>query len=363
MMIRAALSLFLLVFSAPALSLASPAGYTRTCASPVQPGVPNLPAATPLPTGVSGRVDFLAAHYASDGSLLATLSLGDPDHLHPMASSFKPLVVHAVFRDIDAGRLKLGTPVRVSDATRSLGPFPSGQTQLSTLLDIAINGSNNTAADLLLLTYSPGRLAREVHAQSPCTQVLLTTKGWWTAQSGLAPSVLGQDTAKGARDYGRLPFEARVKVAGQLIAAAQQVKPAALTAAVDRVFASKRYDPSSELDLQNITTPRAYLPLVAATLPGDDLSASSRALQRKILSTGCCRPATLRLANLGWWAKGGITWRVLNLTGVVQLPNGSRLAYVFMNDLSDTADTGALRGTADQVATWIESQLLTLARP
>ncbi|WP_456830571.1 serine hydrolase [Deinococcus sp. UYEF24] len=350
------------LLSTAAAGVAIPAGYTRSCsAGGVQGALPNLTAQLPLPKSVTGRIDFLAARYGPDGVLLQTISLGDPDHLHPMASSFKPLVVHAVLKDIDAGRLKLNTPVRVSSATRSLGPFPSGITPVSTLLDIAINGSNNTAADLLLLQYGPERLAREVDEQSAhCTQVLLTTKGWWTAQSGLAKEALGK---AGAAGYGRLPFGPRLQVAGQILAAAGKVSPAQLGPALDRVFAGKNYDPNSELDLQNVTTPRSYLPLVAKTLPGDDLSAGSQALLRKILSTGCCRPERPRLKAAAWWAKGGITWRVLNLTGVVQLPDGSRLAYVYMNDLSQTADAGALRANAPAAVTWIESQLLVLLNP
>jgi beta-lactamase class A len=308
-----------------AAAIPAPAGYTRSCsvATP-QAAVPNLLAREPLPTGISGRVDFLAQLTRKDGTLLRTLSRGDPDHLHPMASSFKPLVVHAALQDIDAGRLTLNTVLPVSDATRSLGPFPQGPVPVRTLLDIAINGSNNTAADLLLLNVGPERLAREVYTSSGgCTQLLLTTKAWWTAQSGLAGAALGQGGAPG---YGALLFEQRLGVAAGLIAASQAVSPARLGPALDRVFASRTYDPNSELNLQNITTPRSYLPLVAATLPGDDLSAPSRALLRKILSTGCCRPDHPRLKAVAWWAKGGITWRVLNLTGVVALPVGSRLA-------------------------------------
>ncbi|GGR33480.1 serine hydrolase [Deinococcus ruber] len=347
-----------------ASALAVPADTNRTCRTGSAPAsVPNVQATRPLPTTVSGQVDFLAGYYRPDGTLLGTISLGNPDRLHPMASSFKPLVVHAVLADIDRGRLQLATPVAVSDATRSLGPFPAGPTPLSKLLDIAINGSNNTAADLLLLTYGPERLAREVHTNSPCTQVLLTTKGWWTAQSGLASSVIGSRTAAGVKAYGALPFEQRVKVAGRLIVAAQQVRASVLEPALDRVFASSSYDPASELDLQNVTTPRAYLPLVAGTLPGDDLSASSRALLRHILSTGCCRPAAPKLKNAQWWAKGGITWRVLNLTGVVERPDGSRLVYVYMNSLSNTHDAGALRASVPPVVDWIETQLQLLAQP
>ena len=278
-----------------------------------------------------------------------------------MASSFKPLVVYAVLRDIDAGRLTLNTPVRVTDATRSLGPFPPGAIRIDTLLDIAINGSNNTAADLLLLGYGPERLAREVDQESGhCTQVMLTTKGWWTAQSGLVREVLGKG---GAAGYGKMPFEQRLQVAGQILVASQKVSPALLGPALDRVFGAKSYNPNSELDLQNTTTPRSYLPLVARTLPGDDLSSASRALLRKILSTGCCRPEHPRLQFRSWWAKGGITWRVLNLTGVVEMPDGSRMVYVYMNDLSSTADAGALRASTPAAVTWIESQLMVLLKP
>ena len=52
-----------------------------------------------------------------------------------------------------------------------------------------------------------------------------------------------------------------------------------------------------------------------------------------------------------------------DLTGVVELPGGSRLAYVFVDDLSDTSDARALRAQGPAAVTWIESQLLAPLNP
>ncbi|WP_188963365.1 serine hydrolase [Deinococcus aquiradiocola] len=344
----------------PARAVPAPAGYARTCGE-----VPSAQeVTTPLPRGVTGRVDFFAARYdPATGAVTRAVRYGRPDALHPMASSFKPLLVHAVWADIDAGRFTPGTLVTSTPGTRSLGAFPAGRNTLAHLTDIAINGSNNTAADLLLLTYGPERLAREVHAVSPCTSVLVTTKGWWAAQAGLAPDVLGPDAVRGAARYGAMPFEARVGVAGALIRAGQRSSAQAVEAGIDRVFRSRTYSPAMELDLQNTTTPAAYTALVRDTLSGAGLSAASASAVRKIFGTGCCRPEHPRLRATYWGAKGGITWRVLNLTGYVELPDGTQLAYVFMNDLSDTADAGALRASVPGVLPWIETQLLRLSAP
>ncbi|MDB5044252.1 MAG: serine hydrolase, partial [Deinococcus sp.] len=74
----------------------------RASAAPVQ-----LAPSSALPVGVSGRVAFSAILFGPDGQPLRELTLGDPDALHPLASTFKPLVVEAVLRDIDAGKLRL----------------------------------------------------------------------------------------------------------------------------------------------------------------------------------------------------------------------------------------------------------------
>lgn len=328
------------------------------------PGVTAPAPATPLPASVSGRVDFYAARY--DPRTLqpkAALALGQANAVHPLASSFKPLVVQAILQDVDAGRFTLSHTFTATAATRSIEGYPPGPTALSELVKRAIVRSDNTASDLLQLAYGPVRLARRVQQLSPCTTVLLTTKAWWAAQAGLSAGVLGPDTGAGALAYAGLPFDQRLQQAGRLIAASQQVSGPQVEAALDRYFHGPQYLPALELALQNTSTPQAYTDLMVRTLSGAGLQAETRQLFRRVLAAGCCQPKLPRLRASYWASKAGSGWRLLTLTGLVELPGGDLLAYSYFNDNSATTDAELMELQLPVVVRWIESGLLSLASP
>ncbi|GGR14024.1 serine hydrolase [Deinococcus ruber] len=318
----------------------------------------------PLPAAVSGRVRFYAARY--DPQTLAPLgavALGRVNEVQPLASTFKPLVVHGMLEDVDAGRFTLSSVFTTTPANRSIERFPAGKNSLLTLAKRAIVLSDNTAADLLMLAYGPQRLARSVQAQSPCTSVLLTTKAWWTAQAGLAAGVLGTDTLAGAQHYAQQGFEDRVQTARQLIAASANVEAPALERALDSYFHGPAYTQALELALQNTSTVNAYADLMARTLPGNDLRPATRRVFRDIMEGGCCRPKQPALKTTYWAAKAGSGWRILNLVGYVETADGTRLAYAYFNDQSNTTDSEQMELQIPSVVKWIQANLLTLASP
>ncbi|GAA5533855.1 serine hydrolase [Deinococcus aluminii] len=327
-----------------------------TCQAGPQPGPPLQ--AAPLPSSVTGRVSFYAALYGKTGPT-RSLALGDMDAVYPLASTFKPLVVHGILRDVDAGKFKLNTPFTTTAANRSIEGYPAGTNTLQELAQRAIHLSDNTANDILQLAYGPARLAREVRATSPCTTVLHTTKAWWAAQAGLTPDVLGPDPLTRLRTLAQQSFEQRLLTARVLNTAAQAVAAPRLEAALDAYFHGQTYTPELEYYVQNTSTARAYTDLMAQTLSGADLKPGTRAVYRKILQSGCCRPKTPRLQATYWAAKAGSGWRLLTLTGYVETPGGV-MAYTYLNDQSDVTDAEEMEKQIRPVVAWIEGNLLTL---
>ena len=317
------------------------------------------PVSVPLPALVSVRVAFYIAEYDRAGRVLQAQSLGDINAVHPIASTYKGLLLEAVMREVDAGRLSLKQVFKTTDANRSIEGYPAGTNTLQVLAERAIHLSDNTAADILQLAYGPDKLARLVQERSSCTQVMLTTKGMWAFQSGLIPQVSG-DVVQGSRAFAALPFNERVKRAAVINQAAQGVLGPDVEQALDVWFKGSQYTPQVDLDLQPTSTAKALTDLVARTFGGQNLS-GSRAMYRKIMQTGCCRPRQPRLKTSYWGAKAGSGWRVLTETGYVELPGGRMFAYTYLNDLSEVDDSDLIEPQLRPVTLWIEDLLMSMA--
>ena len=312
-----------------------------------------------LPEVVTGRVGFYAAAYRK-GVKVSSLALGDPTAVFPTASIFKTLVVHAALRAVDAGTLKLEQLFTTTPANRSIESYPRGTHRLRDLMERAIRDSDNTASDILHLTVGPKNLAREIRAKSPCTTVLLTTKAWWTAQAGLASQVLGSDARSGARSYAEQAFDRRLEMAALLIAAARQVTAPSVEDALDAYFHGPSYTPDLELWVQNTTTAAAYTDLIANVLPAIDLKPRTRRIFREIMHQGCCIPKDTPIRPAYRAAKAGSGWRILTLTGYLEMPDGLTLAYTYLNDCSDTLDAEEMEKQIRPMNAWIDRVLLEL---
>ena len=314
-----------------------------------------------LPDVVSGRVSFYAALYDRRGHPVRAASLGPSNALFALGSAFKPLVVRAALQAVDAGTLSLNALITTTPGKRSIERYPAGQNTVATLARRALERSDNTASDLLFLGLGPSTISRAVNRLSACTSLLHTTKAWWAAQAGLAPGVF-PDLIPDAVSASRLPFEERLKLAARLNARAQELTGPEVEAALDSYFHGPNYAPELEVALQNTSTAQAYTDLLARTLGGDDLKASTRSLLRTWLGNSCCQPARPALKTVYWGHKAGSGWRLLTLTGLAELPDGRRLAYAYFNDGSDTQDAEEMERQIRPVVGWIEAALLELAR-
>ncbi|MBB5375056.1 hypothetical protein HNQ07_000500 [Deinococcus metalli] len=351
----------------PPVSNTKPAGPTArpvwntapaVCGEPTRPTL----TASPLPGTVSGRVAFYAAEYApTTQRVIRSVGLGALNELQPVASTYKPVVVELALRDVDAGRLSLNTPFTTTAANRSIEAYPPGTHTLVDLAKRAIVRSDNTAGDILQQAVGTQRVALSLRWRSPCTSVLLTSKAAWAAQGFLQSAVLGDDLLSGAHSYFALPFAERVAVATRLNANAARFTGPEVEAAIDSYFRGPLYDPFIDLAFQHTSTAKAYADLVARVYGGNNLQPGTRRLFRDLLSQGCCHPRTSPLNATYWGAKAGSGWRLLTLTGLVEMPGGRTFAYAYLNDGSDTLEAEDMEAQIPAVVTWIEQNLRTLA--
>ncbi|WP_240741119.1 serine hydrolase [Deinococcus sp. Arct2-2] len=335
-----------------------------TCVEPAANGAPvQLAPTSALPVGVSGRVAFSAIVFGPDGQPLREMALGDVDALHPLASTFKPLVVEAVLRDIDAGKLKLNTLLETTPGRRSIESYPAGENSIATLAKRALVPSDNTASDLLHLTAGVSRVAREVHDRSPCTSVLHTTKAMWALQSGLLPDVL-PNAVQDAPTYAALPFSTRLDLARLAVMGAQRLTGPQVEAALDVYFKGPSYTPDMELGVQNTSTARAFARLQAQVLPGATLNPASRALFRGWLSDkeSCCKAKTPTFKPAFWGVKSGSGWRMLTMSGAATLKDGRTVGYALLIDGADPQVAEETERWLRPLAVWIDAQLLRLTR-
>ena len=315
------------------------------------------PSPLALPDMVSGRVSFYLAEY--DPATMCTVrayQIGPVDEVRALASLYKAVLVEAVLRDVEAGRLALGEKITTTPETRSIEEYPPGTNRLVSLAKRAIYNSDNTAADLLMWAYGPDRFTRLVCECSACTQVFLTTKAMWAAQSGMLPDVIGPDMVSGTREYAQLSFEDRLARATALNQAARQLSGPEIERRLDEWYIGPEYQPEVDLFVQPTSTARAFTDLMARTATGANLSVT-RSAYRTIMGSGCCKPAVSQLPVKYWGRKAGSGWRFLNLSGVAELQDGRLFAYTYLNDQSDVDDTLYLEQQLKPLAGWIEALL------
>ena len=322
------------------------------------------PVLLPLPSNVTGRVGFYAARYSDSNPIPSSIvTLGDSNAVFPTASAYKTLVVHEALRGVDRGTLKLKQLFETTLANQSIERYPRGLNTLEMLADRAIRLSDNTASDLLHRAVGPAALARYVKAKSSCTTVLLTNKAWWAAQGGLLPQVLGDDLYSGAQNYAALGFEDRINVAAQLNAAAKTVTAASIEQALDTYFHGSAYTTNLELMLQNTTTPKAFSDLLAQLMPAKNLQPDTGKLFRQAMSTGCCYAKKSVVTSTYRAAKAGSGWRILTMTGYLELPNKEAIAYAYFNDESATFESEDIEKQIRAVSSWIDQVILGMTSP
>jgi beta-lactamase class A len=316
----------------------------------------------PLPKTVTGRVGFFADYYKKgESSPSQSIAYGPVNAFFPTISMYKSLVVFDALEKVDQKRLSLNQKFITTPQNQSIEKFPPGSNPLSYLLQRTIQRSDNTASDIVHLAVGPKALAYTVKNNSPCTNVLITSKAWWGTQGGLFPQVIGKNLPKGIKSYYDLPFEARVDMARKLIAASMKVTGKQVELSLDRYFGGPNYTAKIEFWLQNITTPQAYTRLFYSLFANSPLSPKSQTLFRDLMKLGCCYQTGGPLPVSYRAAKIGSGWRMLTLSGYTELKNGDKLVYTYMNDQSDTKDSNDMDKQIRVVNQWIDLNLAQIA--
>ncbi|WP_170131019.1 serine hydrolase [Deinococcus yavapaiensis] len=312
------------------------------------PGVLNATASTPATACVTSRTGVLTLSAPAAKNLTGELGLYvaviDPvtaqplraivrnaDAQFPLASSYKGPLLWAVLREVDAGRLKLSDRLVTDDANRSLGAFPKGANDVATLLRLMISRSDNTATDLLhrrIGLEKPQLLADELGLCR--TRLLLPTKTWWTAQAGLSKEFPRENLKNAAARFASAPREEQLKLARSLDATAKTLQANTVESALDRYFASKVYSPDIDRDTQNASTPFEFATLLAHEHLKSGLSLGAQEFLRDTLKLGCCEKRAFGPFSY-FGGKGGSGWRILTMTGYLELPSGEHIVYAFMN--------------------------------
>ena len=351
------------VSSAPGVSGASvsnapqpalvPQPLTSPCAGvPDTSGVPSVPVS--LPAGVSGNVSFMAAVIDPLTLQPRRVALLNPDALHPMASTFKQLVLWSVLRDVDAGRLTLQQKFAATPRNRSLESYTPGARTVRQLAEASISHSENTAADILMRATTPDRVQDLIDGVGTChTSVLMPTKAYWSVQAGLLPQDFDPRNLLAATAPLLTGDEAtRRALARRAVSDSLQVDVTRLRAALNTFDTGSAYDPRLDWQIENRTTPREMVDLITHAYLRNGLSAQQNQLYWTLMSSGCCQPG--RRADYAYWgAKSGTDWGLLNLTGLVRTRDGQYVAYAYMNHQSQARDVLALQRQKPLVTDWI----------
>ncbi|WP_158263752.1 serine hydrolase [Deinococcus arcticus] len=304
------------------------------------------------PAFATGQVGFYMAQL--DPKTLAPLKVvtHQPDRLFPLASTFKQLTLWAALRDVDAGRLNLNTRFAVTSSNRSIEFYRPGN---RTLLDLArqmVVSSENTASDIVQLAVGPERLQAAARGFGTCaTRVQTTTKAMWAAQAGLIPEVYGPDTLSWAQTLLSLPETVQAQTAAGAVQASLRLSPERVLTDLEAYFRSPAYSPQLDVALQNRSTPREWASLVAQLHLRGGLTPQSANTFRRFLAEGCCAPKGV--TSRYWGSKAGSGWRLVTLSGLLQLQGGETFAYAYFNHGSDVLDSPEIERQLPQIARYV----------
>ena len=332
---------------------------TLPCAGKA-PGTLALPDAA-RPAGVTGRLGFYAAEYNPKTLRPLRAVALDPGGVYPLASAFKMTVLHSLLRGVDDGRFKLSDRLSTSGAARSLGGYSRGSNTLLTLARRMIQGSENTAADLLAQHVGLARIQADLErAGAAQTRIQFTTKAWWSVQAGLVPALFptGRLLASAQR-YSDLPAAERLNVVRQVLNTVKGVRADVLGRQLEEYFHGPEYDPDLELYVQNTSTPQEYACL-NATLFRSGLTPASSRVFRSLMATGQDHPPLTGPPFRFWGGKPGSGGHLLTLTGYAETATGRVVAYAYFNDRSDTYDDALMERQIPAADAWIRAQVLAM---
>lgn len=293
------------------------------------------PPAPPPPLSLSGRLGLWVAEI-DPATLRPLRAVGrDPDGVFPLASTYKQAVLWAVLRQVDAGTLGETERFDVTRENQSLGDYPYDGTNVRDLTVRMIQKSDNTATDILHRRVGLGRVQALADDLGLCrTRLILPTKAWWVAQTGLSSAfatAVAWDTSTG---------QERERLAAAIDADAQALRADVLQVRLNAYFDAGS-GPEADLRVHNLSTPYEFATLLAHEYLRPGLSPRARAWQREVAALGygrsALRPEVARVAEFA--GKGGNGWRLLTYSGYLRTQDGRHVVYAFMQHGADETYT------------------------
>ena len=312
----------------------------------VQPP-PFLPAPKP-PAALNGQLGLWAA--VIDPKTLQPIRAVAyaPGSVFPLASTYKQAVLWAMLRQVDAGRFDLNQKFSVTRAAQSLGSYPYDHSTALTLAQRMIQHSDNTATDLLHRKVGLQKVQQLADDLKLCrTRLILPTKAWWTAQSGLS------NIFAGTKLWPQATGQKRAQLAALIDADAQKYRADYVQRKLDEYF-DKHYNGADDLKVHNFSTPYELSTLVAHEFLRSGLSPKSQNLQRRLMTLGCCKGGLLPIPIDTWGGKGGNGWKILTYSGYFKTKGGEHVVYAFM--LHGSGQTYTMKLTRPAFA-WLRASL------
>ncbi|PNY82764.1 serine hydrolase [Deinococcus koreensis] len=315
-----------------------PAGRSRTlrrtdgCLEPA----PRVAKAPPPPLALSGRLGLWVAQI-DPRTLEPVRAVGtNPDSVFPLASAYKQAVLWALLREFDQGRISPTERFTVTRQNQSLGAYPFDGTNVRALSERMIQSSDNTATDILHRRVGLQRVQSVADDLGLClTRLILPTRDWWVAQSGLSATFNGTRQWAGARG------EQRAALAGRIDQDARKYRADDVQRKLD-VYFDHQYTPDDDLRAHNISTPYEFSTLIAHEFLRPGLSSRAQAWQREVMALGLGRSALRagREGRVAWFGgKGGNGWRILSYTGYFRTKDGRHVVFAFMQHGADQTYT------------------------
>nr|WP_058978630.1 serine hydrolase [Deinococcus grandis] len=333
---------------------AAPLRDDRGCLTPA----PAVPKAPPPPHHLSGQLGLWVAEMDPVTLSVRRAVATNPDSVFPLASTYKQAVLWALLRGIDAGRVSPRERFDVTRQNQSLGSYPFDGSDVRTLSERMIRNSDNTATDILHRRVGLNAVQDVADRLGLCrTRLILPTKAWWVAQTGLSATFNGTARWVGARG------DEQRRIAALIDGDAQRYRADYVQRKLNDHFDHRR-DDALDAQVYNLSTPYEFGTLVAQEFLRPDLSDASRRWQRDVMALGYGKSAlTLthqkRVRYVG--AKGGNGWQLLTYSGYIETTDGHHLVYVFMQRGAD--QTYTMPNTRRAFA-WINAALRdVLARP
>lgn len=300
------------------------------------PPAPAVALAPPPPQALSGRLGLWVAEVDPRTLEPRRAVASNPDDVFPLASTYKQAVLWALLREFDAGQVSPNERFDVTVQNQSLGDYPYDDSNVRELSQRMIQFSDNTATDILHRRAGLRQVQDVADRLHLCrTRLILPTKAWWVAETGLSPAF------NGARDWDTATGTQRLQLARQIDADAQKQRYDQLQRQLDDYF-DHRYDPADDLKVHNVSTPYEFATLVTHEFLRPGLSPRAQKWQREVMATGFGRSAlkAQHAGNINYFGgKGGNGWKLLTYSGYFQTRDGRRVVYAFMQHGADETYT------------------------